>query len=89
MDPQQTNAAGPRSATEPTREHQASSASSLPWTDQRDFDNAQRGFIASLPDVEITNARGRVVWTLRLTMRFYQPNKRPIPCIRACGVKRV
>ena len=64
MASQESKAARPQPATESTRDQNQRSASSLPWQDQRDFDNAQRGFIASLPDVEITNQSGRVVWTL-------------------------
>src|SRR5262247_4164131 len=37
----------------------------LPFADTQDFEDAQRGFIGSLPEVEITNAAGRVVWSLR------------------------
>src|SRR5262247_1521626 len=29
------------------------------------FDDARRGFIGSLPEVEITNATGHVVWSLK------------------------
>ena len=37
----------------------------LPFADRQDFEDAARGFIATLPEVEITNAQGRVVWSLR------------------------
>ena len=37
----------------------------LPFADTQDFEDAQRGFIGSLPEVEITNAAGRVVWSLK------------------------
>ncbi|MBB3178497.1 alkyl/aryl-sulfatase [Variovorax sp. Sphag1AA] len=33
--------------------------------DNSDFDNASRGFIGSIPDAEIRDPKGRVVWTLR------------------------
>src|SRR5713101_2646712 len=33
--------------------------------DHPEFDNTQRGFIATLPDAEIRNAKGHVVWSLR------------------------
>src|SRR6185437_13467889 len=36
-----------------------------PFEDRQDFEDAQRGFVGTLPDVEITNASGRVVWSLR------------------------
>lgn len=37
----------------------------LPFADTRDFEDARRGFIGSLPEVEIKNDRGRVIWSLR------------------------
>jgi len=37
----------------------------LPFGDTQDFDDARRGFLGSLPEVEIKNADGRVVWSLR------------------------
>jgi alkyl sulfatase BDS1-like metallo-beta-lactamase superfamily hydrolase len=37
----------------------------LPFEDTQDFEDARRGFLGSLPEVEITNAQGRVVWSLR------------------------
>src|SRR6185437_14678992 len=37
----------------------------LPFDDTRDFEDAARGFVATLPEVEIKNAQGRVVWSLR------------------------
>jgi len=37
----------------------------LPFADTRDFDDARRGFVATLPEVEIKNDQGRVVWSLR------------------------
>jgi alkyl sulfatase BDS1-like metallo-beta-lactamase superfamily hydrolase len=36
----------------------------LPFADTQDFDDARRGFLATLPEVEIKNDQGRVVWTL-------------------------
>jgi alkyl sulfatase BDS1-like metallo-beta-lactamase superfamily hydrolase len=37
----------------------------LPFADTRDFDDARRGFVATLPEVEIKNDQRRVVWSLR------------------------
>src|SRR5215472_6948767 len=37
----------------------------LPFADTQDFEDARRGFIGSLPEVEITNERGHVVWSLK------------------------
>src|SRR5262245_30469274 len=37
----------------------------LPFSDKQDFDDARSGLIATLPEIEIKNDQGRVVWTLR------------------------
>ena len=56
---------GPRDATPLTRQANHAVLASLPFADVQDFEDAGRGFVATLPDVEITNAQGRVVWSLR------------------------
>src|SRR5262245_911146 len=55
----------PKDATPVTCAHQSSCASALPFGDTQDFRDVKRGFIASLPEVEIKNADGRIVWSLR------------------------
>ncbi len=55
----------PKDATTATQDRNRAVFTSLPFSDTRDFDEASRGFIASLPDVEIRNDQGRVVWSLR------------------------
>src|SRR5215510_7930953 len=55
----------PKDATPVTCAHQSSCASALPFGDTQDFRDVKRGFIASLPEVEIKNAEGRIVWRLR------------------------
>src|SRR5882672_1618294 len=52
-------------ATSITRELNRTVLETLPFGDLQDFKDARRGFIGSLPEVEITNAQGRVVWSLR------------------------
>ncbi len=37
----------------------------LPFSDRQDFADAERGFIATLPDATVTDASGRVVWSLK------------------------
>ena len=37
----------------------------LPFTDRADFEQAQRGFIASVPDGQVKNTRGAELWDLR------------------------
>jgi alkyl sulfatase BDS1-like metallo-beta-lactamase superfamily hydrolase len=60
-----TPADGPQDATAITRALNRAVLDALPFADTQDFDDAQRGFLASLPEVEIKNAQGRVVWSLR------------------------
>jgi len=61
----ETEQSGPRDATATTRARQRAVSATLPWHDRHDVEDAARGFIGSLPEVEITNAQGRVVWSLR------------------------
>jgi alkyl sulfatase BDS1-like metallo-beta-lactamase superfamily hydrolase len=56
---------GPRDATPATQARQRAVRAALPFADTRDFEDAARGFVATLPEVEIKNAQGRVVWSLR------------------------
>src|SRR5499433_2965989 len=37
----------------------------LPFADTQDFEDARRGLIGSLPEMEISNETGRVVWSLK------------------------
>lgn len=53
-------------ATEATRSANAAVLEALPFEDRRDFEDADRGFIAPLPnDGVITTEEGRRVWDLR------------------------
>ena len=55
----------PKDATATTGAHNSSVSAALPFDDTRDFVDASRGFITSLPEVEISNDQGRIVWSLR------------------------
>ena len=61
----QAEAGGPKDATPITRAHHHAVSASLPFDDQQDFEEARRGFVGTLPEVEIKNRQGRVVWSLR------------------------
>src|SRR5437870_2037593 len=37
----------------------------LPFADRQDYADADRGFIATLPDATVADASGRVVWSLK------------------------
>jgi len=58
-------AEGPADATAVTEALNRAVRAALPFEDTRDFEDARRGFVATLPEVEIRNAQGRVVWSLR------------------------
>ncbi|WP_076861029.1 alkyl/aryl-sulfatase [Bradyrhizobium mercantei] len=59
------------SATDPTPAEPAVVARNkavvdqLPFSDREDFANAERGFIATVPDATILNAGGKVAWSLK------------------------
>ncbi len=54
----------PKDATDITEKANAAVLQKLPFANKTDFENANRGFIATLPDVTIKNEKGQVVWTL-------------------------
>ena len=55
----------PNDATTVTVQINASLLEELPFADQQDFEDARRGFIATLPEVTIKADNGRTVWTLQ------------------------
>ena len=48
----------------PTRAAQLKALADLPTEDGVDDEEARRGFVATLPDAEIRDAYGRLVWSL-------------------------
>src|SRR5262249_23481344 len=58
-------AEAPKDATPVTQAQNRAVLDALPFADTQDFEDAQRGFMGSLPEVEIRNDQGRVVWSLR------------------------
>jgi len=42
----------------------AATLEALPFSDTRDFDEASRGFLGTLPHASVANPQGRVVWSL-------------------------
>ena len=61
----QTDIEQPKDATAATQARNAAVLAALPFDETQDFVDADQGFIASLPEVEIKNDQGRVVWSLR------------------------
>ena len=55
----------PKDATPDTLAKHRAVLEGLPFEDRADFEDAGRGFLGTLPEVEIRNAQGRVVWSLR------------------------
>jgi len=58
-------APGPKDASPITAALNRAVLDALPFSDKEDFDDVRRGFLATLPEIEIKNDQGRVVWTLR------------------------
>jgi len=56
---------------------QAATLDRLPFSDTADFDDASRGFLGTLENAAITNAQGRVVWSLE-AYGFLTEEKAPV-----------
>ncbi len=54
----------PKEASASVVAQQATMLNALPFSDTADFDDAARGFMGTLEHARITNAQGRVVWSL-------------------------
>jgi alkyl sulfatase BDS1-like metallo-beta-lactamase superfamily hydrolase len=63
---------GPRGASEHTRAVHCAALEQLPLDEREDFEDAQRGLIASEPSLVLSDARGRVVWDMD-AYRFVDP----------------
>lgn len=59
-----SGAAPPGPASAHTRALRAASLRELPFEDREDFEDAQRGLIATAPSLVLRDARGRVVWDM-------------------------
>lgn len=63
-------AESPKPASEVTKAYNQQLLSTLPFDDQQDFEDAQKGFIASQRVVTITNDQDDVVWDLEEYKKF-------------------
>ena len=54
----------PKEATTTTAQINAALLEELPFADQQDIEDAQRGFVATLPEVVIETEDGKMVWSL-------------------------
>nr|WP_322032053.1 alkyl sulfatase dimerization domain-containing protein [Paraburkholderia sp. J76] len=55
---------GTKDATPSTQQANADLLKTLPMSDRQDYEDAQRGFIATLPNISVKGPDGKVVWTL-------------------------
>ena len=69
--------AQPKDAEPATRRANAEVLRSLRLSDRADFDDAQRGFIAAIPDGEVRGDAGRVVLSLNKSYGFEQQANAP------------
>ena len=77
----------PKEASSAVVAQQAAMLRALPFSDTADFDDAARGFMGTVENARITNAQGRVVWSLE-PYGFLSDEKAPPPSTRACGGSR-
>ncbi|WP_370643809.1 alkyl/aryl-sulfatase [Photobacterium sp. TLY01] len=64
------NAADPKDATKATIDMNNQVKEDLPFSDKKDFENAQKGFIAKQDVVTIKNEKGDVVWDLEAYKKY-------------------
>lgn len=64
------NAADPKDATKATIDMNNQVKKDLPFSDKKDFENAQKGFIAKQDVVTIKNETGDVVWDLEAYKKY-------------------
>lgn len=58
-------AEAPKDATSNTQQANEALKQQLPFSNRQDFEDAKRGFIATLPDIDIKGEKGNPVWTLK------------------------
>ena len=80
-------AAQSKDAEPATRAANDTFAKSLPFSDRADFDDAKRGFIATLPDGVIAGPGPRPAWDTK-PYAFLQKDEVPATVNRACGGRR-
>ncbi|MDQ8036481.1 MAG: alkyl sulfatase dimerization domain-containing protein, partial [Pedobacter sp.] len=55
----------PKEATSTTIKTNDALKQELPFSNRQDYEDAQRGFIATLPDIDIKGEKGNTIWTLK------------------------
>ncbi|WMN90102.1 MBL fold metallo-hydrolase [Vibrio parahaemolyticus] len=69
------NASDPKDATKSTIDVNNQVKQDLPFSDKKDFDNAQKGFITKQDVVTIKNEKGDVVWDLEAYKKYISLGK--------------
>ena len=69
------NASDPKDATQSTIDVNNQVKQDLPFSDKKDFENAQKGFIAKQDVVTIKNEKGDVVWDLEAYKKYISLDK--------------
>ena len=69
------NASDPKNATKATIDVNNRVKEDLPFSDKKDFDDAQKGFIAKQDVVTIKNDKGDVVWDLEAYKKYISLDK--------------
>ena len=54
----------PKQASAPVIAQHAATLKALPFSDTRDFDDAERGFLGTIENAKVTSPQGRTVWSL-------------------------
>ncbi len=67
----------PKPAEAATVEANRHVGQALPFADRRDFDDARRGFVGTLPDGEVRTADGRVVYSMKPYAFIDKPGPAP------------
>ncbi|AGQ93873.1 hypothetical protein M634_16330 [Vibrio parahaemolyticus O1:Kuk str. FDA_R31] len=69
------SASAPKDATKATISVNNQVKADLPFSDKKDFENAQKGFIAKQDVVTIKNDNGDVVWDLEAYKKYISLDK--------------
>ena len=79
--------ATPKEATEATKQHNSQMLSQLPFNSKQDFENASKGFIATLPEVKVVGAKKETPFGIWGRTHFSSRTCLRLPT-RACGELR-
>lgn len=55
----------PKEATQWTQQKNQSILAKLPFNDKQDFEDAKNNFIGNIPDLQIKNKEGRIIWSIK------------------------